>query len=253
MTRPVALVTGAARGIGRAIALALAEAGYDIAVADRAEADPAGTLAAVEAAGARGYFAGFDLADLAAHQAALAAIAGALGPIDLLVNNAGMGAVVRGDLLDLEPANFDRIMDVNLRGTLFLTQRVVAAMLAEPSTHRRAVVTVTSISASHASPERTDYCISKAALSMFVQSLALRLAPDGIGVYEIRPGIIRSDMTALVAEKYDRRIADGLVPAGRWGEGSDVADAVVALASGAFAFSTGAVIGVDGGLGLARL
>jgi len=251
--RPVALVTGAARGIGRAIAVALAEAGYDIAVADRPEADPAETHAAIAAAGARGFFVGFDLADLGAHGPALASVGQALGPVDLLVNNAGIGAVVRGDLLDLEPANFDTVLGVNLRGTVFLTQAVVRRMLSVAPVHPRSVITVSSVSAAMASPERTDYCISKAGLAMFVQNLALRLARTDIGVFEVRPGIIRSDMTAKVSDKYDRLIEDGLVPAGRWGEGADVARSIVALASGAFGFSTGGVIEVDGALAIPRL
>jgi NAD(P)-dependent dehydrogenase (short-subunit alcohol dehydrogenase family) len=251
--RPVALVTGAARGIGRAVALALAEAGHDVAVADRSGADPSETLTGIEAVGGNGCFAGFDLADLDSHGPMLAQVEQALGPVDVLVNNAGIGAVVRGDLLDMKVENFDRVLDVNLRGTLFLTQRVVRSMLAVPSNHPRAVITVTSVSATHTSPERAEYCISKAGLAMFVQNLALRLAGTDIGVFEVRPGIIRSDMTAAVSEKYDRLIEGGLVPAGRWGEGSDIARAVVALASGAFAFSTGAIIGVDGGLAIARL
>lgn len=252
--RPVALVTGAARGIGLAIAEALGGAGYDLVLADRAAPeDLAPAEAKVRTTGARTFGARFDLAALDEHGPMLAAATAALGPIDLLVNNAGMGAVERGDLLALKPENFDRIIDVNLRGTLFLTQQVVAGMLATASSHRRAVITITSVSAALASPERADYCISKAGLSMFVQNLALRLADTGIGVYELRPGIIRTEMTAGVAAKYDRRIAEGLVPAGRWGEPDDIARAAVGLATGAFGFATGAVLALDGGLSLGRL
>ncbi|MCX5497691.1 3-ketoacyl-ACP reductase [Kaistia dalseonensis] len=252
--RPVALVTGARRGIGLAIAEALAAAGYDIALTGtQHDAEAEAAVAKVTALGARALFSAFDLADLPAHAAALDEIERELGPIDLLVNNAGIGAPVRGDLLDLEPQNFDIVIGVNLRGTLFLTQAVTKRMLARQAVLPRAVVTVSSVSAALASPERTDYCISKAGLAMFVQNLALRLAKTDIGVFEVRPGVIRTDMTAGVAGKYDRLIEGGLVPAGRWGEGSDVARAVVALASGAFAFSSGAVIEVDGGLAIPRL
>jgi NAD(P)-dependent dehydrogenase (short-subunit alcohol dehydrogenase family) len=253
--RPVALVTGARRGIGRACALRLARAGHDVAVTDREDdAALADTVSALQATGARVHAAVFDLADLGSHAAALDAVETALGPIDVLVNNAGRGAVVRGDLLDLAPENLDVVLDVNLRGTVFLTNAVVRRMLAvaTPSVPR-AVVTVTSVSAAMASPERADYCMSKAALSMYVRALALRLAGTGIAVHEVRPGIIRTDMTAAVADRYDGLIAGGLVPDRRWGEPEDVAEVVAALASGAFAFSRGQVIDVDGGLALPRL
>jgi 3-oxoacyl-[acyl-carrier protein] reductase len=254
MSRPVALVTGGRRGIGRAIAERLAGAGHDVAVADMVDDEAmAGALAAVRSAGGRAHGACFDLADLSAHGPSLDSIEAALGPVDLLVNNAGRGSVVRGDLLDLAPENLDAVLGVNLSGTVFLTNAVVRRMLERPAGARRAVVTVTSVSAVLASPERADYCMSKAALSMFVQALALRLAGTGIGVFEVRPGIIRTEMTAGAADKYDRLIAGGLVPEGRWGLPEDVATAVAALTSGAFAFSQGQVIAVDGGLALPRL
>jgi 3-oxoacyl-[acyl-carrier protein] reductase len=253
-TRPVALVTGGRRGIGRACAEALAAAGHDVALADMVLDEAMDeAAAAVEARGGRAFPVRLDLADVAAHAAALDATEAALGPVDVLVNNAGRGSVVRGDLLDLAPENFDAVLDVNLRGTVFLTQAVVKRMMAAASAHRRAVVTITSVSATAASPERADYCISKAGLAMFVQNLALRLADTGIGVFEVRPGIIRTDMTAGVTEKYDRLIAGGLVPQKRWGTPEDVAAAVVALAGGAFGFSQGQVVEVGGGLGIARL
>ena len=254
MSRPVALVTGGRRGIGRAVAEHLAAAGYDIAIADLAADEAmAEAVAAVESHGALCHGEVFDLADLTAHAAALDGIERVLGPVDCLVNNAGRGAVVRGDLLELSPENFDTVMNVNLRGTMVLSQAVVRRMLAAPSEHRRSVVTVSSISAEAASPERTDYCVSKAALSAFVANLALRLADTGIGVYEVRPGIIRTDMTAGVAEKYDRLIEGGLVPQGRWGLPEDIGRVVTALAGGSFGFSQGQVINVDGGLMLPRL
>ncbi|TIU60264.1 MAG: SDR family oxidoreductase, partial [Mesorhizobium sp.] len=130
----------------------------------------------------------------------------AFGRIDCLVNNAGIGAVVRGDLLELKPENFDRALNINLRGTVFLSQAIAKAMLAASAGSARSIITITSVSANMASPERADYCISKAGLSMWVKNLALRLAPENIGVFEVRPGIIRTDMTAGVSAKYDALI-----------------------------------------------
>jgi NAD(P)-dependent dehydrogenase (short-subunit alcohol dehydrogenase family) len=253
--RPVAIVTGACGGIGRATAEALAERSFDLAVTDLApELEGEVLLQDLARRGCRALYQSGDIADLATHAPLVERALAAFGRINCLVNNAGMGAVVRGDLLDLAPANFDRIMAVNLRGTVFLTQAVVGAMLAQPSADApRSIVTITSVSAELASSERVDYCMSKAALAMWVRGLALRLAPEGIGVFDVRPGIIRSAMTAKVAAAYDERIATGLVPARRWGETGDVAAVVANLACGDFGFATGSVIAVDGGLSIPRL
>lgn len=253
MTRPVAIVTGGLRGIGRACAEALADRGFDIVVADLAEAAGRELEDALAFHGARLAYVRCDIADLSTHAGVVDAALAAFGRIDCLVNNAGIGAPVRADLLELKPENFDRVLSVNLRGTVFLTQAVAKAMLAGDGTALRSIVTVTSVSAGMASPERADYCVSKAALSMWVKNLALRLAAEGISVFEVRPGIIRTDMTAGVAERYDRLIADGLVPARRWGEGADVGAVVAALAAGRMGFATGSVINADGGLSVPRL
>jgi len=255
VTRPVALITGARRGIGRASGVALARAGFDIAATDLA-LDQACQEAAAEfsSAGAVSEFFAHDLADAAVHVGLVKAVTARFGRIDCLVNNAGRGAVARGDVLDLSPENFDAVMDVNARGTLFLSQAVAKAMLAEGGGgHARSIITITSVSAEMASPDRTDYCVSKAALAMAMRCLALRLAADSIAVFDVRPGIIRTDMTAPVAERYDRSITDGLVPAKRWGEPADVAEIVTGLASGKFGFATGTVIQADGGLSVPRL
>ncbi|TPI47057.1 3-ketoacyl-ACP reductase [Mesorhizobium sp. B2-9-1] len=253
MTRPAAIVTGGARGIGLACAEALADAGFDVLVADLAEKPAKGLAENIAARGAKFAYAQCDIADIAGHSRLVEAAISAFGHIDCLVNNAGVGAVVRGDLLELKPKNFDRALDINLRGTVFLSQAVAKAMLATPGAHARSIITITSVSAAMASPERADYCISKAGLSMWVKNLALRLAPENIGVFEVRPGIIRTDMTAGVSAKYDALIEDGLVPAKRWGEAGDIGAVVAALASGKFAFSTGSVIDVDGALSVPRL
>jgi 3-oxoacyl-[acyl-carrier protein] reductase len=255
MTRPLAFVTGARRGIGLAIAEAFAVAGYDVALAGtRNDAQAETACNSVSRRGAKTAFFAFDIADLTSHDAVLDGIEKNFGRLDCLVANAGIGAPVRGDLLELEPQNFDTVMAVNLRGTVFLTQRTARRMLAAPAPDAaRSVLLVSSVSAELASPDRADYCMSKAGLAMWTKSLALRLAGTPIGVYEIRPGIIRTDMTAKVADKYERLIGDGLVPAGRWGEGTDVASVAVALASGAFGFASGTVVNVDGGLAIPRL
>jgi 3-oxoacyl-[acyl-carrier protein] reductase len=255
--RPVAIVTGARRGIGLAIAEALAAKGFDLCITGTTSPDDDADRLCSDLArrhGGRAIYVAGDIGDLASHSPLIERTVAELGRIDCLVNNAGIGAVVRGDVLDLAPENFDRVIAVNLRGTIFLTQAVVRWMLAHPADDQsRSIIHVTSVSAALVSPERLDYCVSKAGLAMWSKGLAVRLAPEGIGVFDVRPGIIRTDMTAGVADKYDRRIADGLVPARRWGEGRDVAGVVAALATGDFAFATGSVIDVDGGLGIPRL
>jgi NAD(P)-dependent dehydrogenase (short-subunit alcohol dehydrogenase family) len=253
-SRPVALVTGARRGIGSAIALALAGANFDIAITDIVEDDDArAAIAALCAAGAEARFIRSDLADTADHARVVSEVVSQCGAIDCLVNNAGVPATARGDLLDLRPEAFDQVLDVNLRGTFFFTQAVARHMTATASQNARSIITVSSVSAELASPERGEYCMSKAGLAMLTKLFALRLARDGIPVFEVRPGVIRTPMTAGVGDKYDRRIADGLVPMGRWGEPGDIGAAVAALASGQFQFATGSVVNLDGGLSLPRL
>jgi NAD(P)-dependent dehydrogenase (short-subunit alcohol dehydrogenase family) len=252
--RPTALITGARRGIGAAIALALARTGFDVAITDIVEDDDArATLAALHAAGAEAHFICSDLADTTDHARVVAEAVSRRGAIDCLVNNAGVPSPARGDLLDVRPEAFDKVLGVNLRGTFFLTQAVARHMSATASRNARSIITVSSVSAELASPERGEYCMSKAGLAMLTKLFALRLARDGIPVFEVRPGVIRTPMTAAVADKYDRRIADGLVPMGRWGEPEDVGAAVAALASGQFQFATGSVINLDGGLAIPRL
>ena len=253
MSRPVALVTGARRGIGLAIALNLAEAGYDIAFTDIVddEATDDASLALAQT-GAASQFFQHDVADVASHPDLVDTILKAFGRLDCFVANAGIGSPVRGDMLELTPENFDRVTAVNQRGSIFLSQVVAKRMIAHPE-KPHTIVFVTSVSAAMASPERADYCVSKAALSMWAKNLALRLSGANIPVFEVRPGIIRTDMTAGVTAKYDALIAGGLVPAARWGEGEDVARIVAGLASGAFGFSTGSVINCDGGLSIQRL
>ena len=251
-SRPLAVVTGARRGIGAAIAVALAARGHDLALTDIDEDGVQDVLAAVAAHGARARLFVFDLADAGRHAAIVEAIVQWGGPIACLVNNAGLPAAHRGDLLDVGMASFDRLMDVNLRGTFFFTQAVARHLLATRCAAPRSIVTVSSVSVEMASIERGEYCLSKAGLGMLTRLFALRLAEAGIVVFEVRPGIIRTPMTAGVAPAYDERIAAGLVPMRRWGQPEDVARTVALLAGGELAFSTGSVVHVDGALSVPR-
>jgi len=252
--RPAALVTGARRGIGAAIAVALARSGFNVVITDVAQDDEAqATLTAVRAAGAAAVFVRSDLADTVDHARVVQEAQAKCGAIDCLVNNAGVASPARGDLLELAPKAFDQVLNVNLRGTFFFTQTVARHMTATRSDKPRCIVTVSSVSAELASPERGEYCVSKAGLGMVTKLFALRLAKNGISVFEVRPGVIRTPMTEAVSEKYEKRIADGLVPMGRWGEPEDIGDAVAGLASGRFRFATGSVINLDGGLAVPRL
>ncbi|WLS03330.1 3-ketoacyl-ACP reductase [Shinella oryzae] len=254
--RPVAIVTGGRRGIGLGIAQALASEGFDIAITGIGDGDATtdNVIAGLATLGARAIYLKGDLADLSGHAATVAAIEDRLGAIACLVNNAGIASVVRGDFLDLSPDHFDTIVSTNLRGTVFFTQAVLKAMLGSKQVAGpRSVINITSVSAGLTSPERLDYCMTKAGLAAFSQGLALRLADTGISVFEIRPGIIRSEMTSGVSAKYDALIEGGLVPMKRWGEPDDIGSAAAALASGKFAFATGSVINLDGGLSIGRL
>ncbi len=254
-SRPLALVTGANRGIGRAISVWLARGGYDIVGVDLAENhDTTVTRREVQQQGARVAWVAADIADLELHEGVVDAAYELGGRLDVLVNNAGISVARRGDVLDVTPESFDRVLDVNLRGTFFLSQAAARRMLADDSgATARAVITVTSANAIIASPDRAEYCLSKTALSMMVRILALRLADAGIASYEVRPGIIRTDMTRVATERYDRLIGEGLTPIRRWGEPDDVGRAVAALASGAIPFTTGEAVHVDGGLHIQRL
>jgi NAD(P)-dependent dehydrogenase (short-subunit alcohol dehydrogenase family) len=249
---PIALVTGARRGIGRGIAYALADAGFDLVVNDVVEdAASRETLETIRGKGRRGTFLAGSIADLAEHARLAEQAFGTYGTLDCLVNNAGIQVKVRGDILDVKPESFDELLAVNLRGTFFLTQAVAKRMLAEsraPDDPPRSIVTISSVNSRIAGPNRAEYCIAKTGLTMVNQLFALRLADAGIMCFEIRPGIIRTDMTAPAQERYDKLIAEGFTPVRRWGEPADVGRTVAALASGALPFNTGDAFHVDGGL-----
>jgi NAD(P)-dependent dehydrogenase (short-subunit alcohol dehydrogenase family) len=260
--RRCALVTGASRGIGRGIALALAREGYDIVgnASSYDPGDPSRGLAETETlcreSGVDFAPAPGDLSDLSSHEGILAVAVERFGRLDLLVNNAGVAPLKRLDFLATTPESFDRVMGVNLRGPFFLTQSVarhmVGAVEKDPG-FRPSIVFITSVSADTSSPSRTEYGVSKAGLSHLARICAHRLASDRIAVYEVRPGLIQTDMTAGVQEKYDALIARGLIPQDRWGEPEDVGRAVAALARGDFAYSTGGIFEVSGGMNIKRL
>jgi NAD(P)-dependent dehydrogenase (short-subunit alcohol dehydrogenase family) len=253
----VALVTGGTRGIGLGIARALANEGLDLALCGmREEKEVAPVLAELGAGGTAVRYFQADVGERASRRRLVSGVKEAFGRLHVLVNNAGVAPAARVDLLEAGEDSFERLLRVNLQGPYFLTQGVARWMLEQ----RRAdeawtgcVVNVTSVSATVASPERGEYCVSKAGLAMASRLWALRLAGAGIPVYEVRPGIIRTAMTAGVAERYDRLIGEGLVPQGRWGTPEDVGRVAAALARGDAAYSTGAVVVVDGGLTIPRL
>lgn len=253
-----ALVTGASRGIGRGIALALARAGFDVVVNYASNAAAAEEVRAeVEKTGARAALVRADLA-LSADRARLVTEAyDAFGRVDLLVNNAGVAPAVRADLLEAGEESFDRLIGINLKGPYFLTQQIALRMIEQRlagTVESPKIVTISSMSAYTASVNRGDYCVTKAGLSMMTKLFAARLAEDGINVFEVRPGIVATDMTGGVKEKYDRLIFDeGVTPIRRWGQPDDVGKAVVAIALDLFPFSTGQVIDVDGGFHLRTL
>jgi NAD(P)-dependent dehydrogenase (short-subunit alcohol dehydrogenase family) len=248
--RPTALVTGGRRGIGRGIALALAQRGFNVAINDVAlDADAEETLAALRATGVRAEFLEADIADVSGHAALVSQAWDVFGAVECLVNNAGVQVARRRDILDDTPEDFDRVMGVNIRAGYFLTIAMASRMIAAPATDKpRAIVNVASVNSAMVSPNRGSYCVSKAAVSMMTQLFALRLAPHGIMVNEVRPGIIQTPMTAGVADSYGRLIADGIAPVRRWGMPADIGAAVALLASGELPFVTGEAIHVDGGL-----
>ncbi|MFZ5708654.1 MAG: 3-ketoacyl-ACP reductase [Pseudomonadota bacterium] len=253
MSAPVALVTGGQQGIGLGIARALKGAGFTIALASEQPGSAATVRAALGELGPSARYFTHDLQAIGSAADLVVRVTDALGPLATFVANAGVPARVRGDLLDVQAESFDFVTGINLRGSFFLAQAVAKAMLADPAPHYRSMTFVTSVSAAMASVERAEYCISKAGASMMARLFALRLAPHGIGVFELRPGIIETAMTAGVKETYDARIAEGLVPAGRWGTPGDIGSVMVPIATGQMAFATGAVIPVDGALSVARL
>jgi NAD(P)-dependent dehydrogenase (short-subunit alcohol dehydrogenase family) len=258
MSRKVAIVTGSSRGIGRGIVLALAERNWDTVINYRGNRQAAeGTQEAVKAQQVNSIVVQGNVASAEDREKLVQATANEFGRIDLLVNNAGMGPRQRVDMLEVGEGSYDEVMTTNLKGPFFLTQRVANEMIQlieEEKISSPKIVNVGSISAYTSSPARAEYCISKAGMGMMTLLWADRLAEYGINVYEIRPGIIATDLTSVVKDKYDRLILEeGITPVRRWGQPEDIGKAVVAIAEGLLPFSTGEIINVDGGFHISRL
>jgi NAD(P)-dependent dehydrogenase (short-subunit alcohol dehydrogenase family) len=256
--RKVAIVTGSSRGIGRGIALSLAERGWSIVINFRSNAEAAEQAKRlVVTSGGEALLIQADMSNLEDLKALVDTTVDQYGRIDLLVNNAGVGPRQRVDMLEVGTESYDEVMEINLKGPFFLTQRVASEMIAKLDTgvvESPKIINIGSISAYTSSPARAEYCISKAGMGMMTKLWADRLSEFGINVFEIRPGIIETDLTSVVKDKYDKLILeDGLTPIRRWGAPEDIGKAVVAIAENLFPFSTGEVINVDGGFHLHRL
>ena len=255
--RKVALVTGGSRGIGLAIALKLAENGYDLAINGvRNESELKDVIEDIETRGARVVYCRGDISISAERQNVLEKVTKEFRTLHLLINNAGVAPLERMDALDLTEESYERVMRINLKGPWFLTQAVAGMMINQKradDSFSGTIINIGSISATVVSPNRAEYCISKAGFAMHSRLWAVRLAEYGICVYEVRPGVIRTDMTSAVVEKYDKLIGEGLNIQPRWGLPEDVAVSVLSLAQGSFPFSSGGVFMVDGGMTVQRL
>ena len=252
-----ALVTGGARGIGYGIAAQLAAEGYNLVIADIQEKEKVSdNISLLEQTGVEVLYCRCDISDPASRSKMIIEIKEKCGGLNVLVNNAGVAPLVRADILEATEESYERVMKINLQGPYFLTQAVANWMIEQKSGNqeeRFCIINISSISATTASPSRGEYCISKAGVSMATKLFAARLGEYDIPVYEIRPGIIMTDMTSGVKEKYDKLIAEGLLVQGRWGLPEDIGRAAAMMARGDIAYSTGQVLMVDGGFSVERL
>jgi NAD(P)-dependent dehydrogenase (short-subunit alcohol dehydrogenase family) len=249
--RKTALITGGARGIGFGVALKLASEGFNIAViATRNQSEVQNQLNQLNNEGSDTLYLCGNIANVPDCESCVAKVIEKYKKIDVLVNNSGVAPKVRADILETSEESIDYVFNINIKGTFFMTQAVAKQMLRQKD---GIIINISSVSAYTSSVNRPEYCMSKSAVSMMTALFADRLAGDGIRVYEIRPGIIKTDMTSTVADRYDKMIEEGVFPIQRWGVPEDVAKAVAAFACGAFPYSTGEVINVDGGFHLRRL
>ena len=256
--KPVAVITGASRGIGRSVAIALAAEGYDIAaIARSVDSEGMENLGPeVEKRGAQFFPIGLDISCTACHKEVVSNILERYGRIDILINNAGVIPLQREDVLDMTEESYERVMNINLKGPVFFAQKIAREMIwlkPQINNYRPIMVFMTSVSAVRSTTNRAEYCISKAGLSMATTVFADRLANEGILVFEVRPGVIRTDMTTKIADKYDKLINEGLVPQKRWGQPEDIGKAVASISRGDWNFSTGMVFEISGGLNIHKL
>jgi 3-oxoacyl-[acyl-carrier protein] reductase len=256
--KPVAVITGASRGIGRAVAIALAGEGFDIAaIARLIDSEGMEILGPeVEKKGAQFFPVGLDISCAKCHKEVVSNILDRYGRIDFLVNNAGVAPLQRNNLLDMSEDSYDRVMNINLRGPVFFAQKIAREMIwmkGQVSQYKPVIIFITSVSAVLSSVNRAEYCISKAGLSMASTVFADQLSKEGILVYEVRPGIILTDMTIKLQDKYNKMIVEGFVPQKRWGVPEDIGKAVASIARGDWNFSTGMVFEISGGLNIHKL
>jgi 3-oxoacyl-[acyl-carrier protein] reductase len=256
--KPVAVITGASRGIGRSVAIALADEGFDIAAIARSiDSEGMEILGPeVERRGAQFFPVGLDISCTGCQKEVVSNILDRYGRIDFLINNCGVAPLQRNDVLDMNEESYDRVMNINLKGPVFFAQKIAREMIwlkQQVANYKPVIIFVTSVSSVRSSTNRAEYCVSKAGLSMASSVFADRLSHEGILVYEVRPGIIETDMTAKIKDKYDKLISEGLVPQKRWGLPSDIGKAVASLARGDWGFSTGMVFEISGGLNIQKL
>jgi len=256
--KPVAVITGASRGIGRAVAISLASEGFDIAAIARSIESEGMEILGKEVEKRRREFfpIGLDISCTRCHKEVVSNILERYGRIDFLVNNAGVAPLQRNDLLEMTEESYDRVMNINLKGPVFFAQKIAKEMIwlkQQLSDCKPIIVFITSVSATLSSTNRTEYCISKAGLSMASTVFSDRLSKEGIKIFEVRPGIIRTDMTNKVKDKYEKMIKEGFVPQNRWGMPEDIAKAVASIARGDWDFSTGMVFEISGGLNIHKL
>jgi NAD(P)-dependent dehydrogenase (short-subunit alcohol dehydrogenase family) len=251
--KPLALITGGHTGIGFGIAQELVKANFAIALISETPVKDQSVQFALNKIGSFARYYQHDLRDISNIPNLLDQIEANQGSIHSLISNAGVSALVRDDMLQMNEASYDFVMDINLKGTFFLAQETARRIVSQKVNFYRSMIFITSVSATMVSKERAEYCISKAGASMMVKLFCARLSHEGIGVFDLRPGIIETPMTSGVKDQYNKKINEGLVPVGRWGQPSDIGSVVLPLVQGKMAYATGAVIPIDGGLSLNRL